>query len=379
MALKNSRIIILSALVALGGCSHASDTFFPEDQTQQQAAEPQAAEQQTVVVESDSSAPPQLGTGDFTPPGVTGGATTDTFVGEKVATYRDELTQLQEALRGRNDRLQEIRARSAENAQVYHENVAAINYKLQLGTTPGNPEMTARYQTAQEAMSRIPEDIAAMNQLATEVASDSAMAAYLLDSVRSAFTLKGAVDEDHRQLRILEDETSQTIVLIERLLNELNQDITRQQSYVASEQANLKAMGLAIEKGQAFGVNLAQRASIATAPGQGQQDARMAAPSGRPLVVIRFDKPNVNYEAPLYQAISKALERKPDATFDVLAVSPSGAETAGKGPVLAAEARKYADAVVRSLTEMGLPGNRLRQNTATSMQATTSEVHVFVR
>src|SRR3546814_6499297 len=38
--------------------------------------------------------------------------------------------------------------------------------------------------------------------------------------------------------------------------------------------------------------------------------------------VIRFDRPNVQYEQPLYSAVSRALERRPDAFFDVVAVSP---------------------------------------------------------
>ena len=37
----------------------------------------------------------------------------------------------------------------------------------------------------------------------------------------------GAVDEDHRQLKILENEINQSIVLIDRLLSELSTDIAR--------------------------------------------------------------------------------------------------------------------------------------------------------
>ena len=46
------------------------------------------------------------------------------------------------------------------------------------------------------------------------------------------------------------------------------------------------------------------------------------AAAGSPLVVIRFDRPNPSYEQALYTAVSRAIERRPDAVFDLVAVSP---------------------------------------------------------
>ena len=52
-------------------------------------------------------------------------------------------------------------------------------------------------------------------------------------------------------------------------------------------------------------------------------------PSGddRPLVVIRFDRRNVKYQV-LYDAVSRALERRPNARFELVAVSPRAGSTA---------------------------------------------------
>ena len=63
----------------------------------------------------------------------------------------------------------------------------------------------------------------------------------------------GAIEEDHRQLRVLEDDTNQTVVLIDRLSKELNADIARQQSYVASERANLSVLSSSVQAGQLYG------------------------------------------------------------------------------------------------------------------------------
>ena len=89
----------------------------------------------------------------------------------------------------------------------------------------------------------------------------------------------------------------------------------------------------------------------------------------RPLVVIRFDKPDVAYEPALYQALSRALERRPGAVFDLVAVSPTGAS--------AAAAKQRADAVLKSMTGMGLPSDRVAESASAS--AKSPEVHIYVK
>ncbi len=83
-----------------------------------------------------------------------------------------------------------------------------------------------------------------MNQLANDVAANAAMSNYLLESTRATFGISGAVDEDHAQLRVLEDEVNKTTILIDRLLSELTEDITRQTNYLAEERANLNTLAI---------------------------------------------------------------------------------------------------------------------------------------
>jgi hypothetical protein len=91
----------------------------------------------------------------------------------------------------------------------------------------------------------------------------------------------------------------------------------------------------------------------------------------RPLVVIRFDKPDVAYEPQLYQALSRALERRPDAVFDLVAVSPQGGNPSA--------ARRNADTVFQSMTNMGLPAERVAMAAMPSDAAKTPEVHIYVQ
>ncbi|WP_052711731.1 hypothetical protein [Elstera litoralis] len=102
-------------------------------------------------------------------------------------------------------------------------------------------------------------------------------------------------------------------------------------------------------------------------------------PDGRrPLVVIRFDRPNVVYEQALYNAVSQALERRPDVSFDLVAVSPTRGG-AGPAALAANQARRSAEQVMRSLTDMGLPPNRLALSSSNSPTVDANEVQLFVR
>lgn len=97
----------------------------------------------------------------------------------------------------------------------------------------------------------------------------------------------------------------------------------------------------------------------------------------RPLVVIRFDRPDVPYEPALYTALSRALERRPMAIFDLVAVSPSSgseAETA-KG---ADQAQRDAERVMRTLAKMGLPADRVTLSAMFSTGIRDNEVRIFV-
>ena len=82
-------------------------------------------------------------------------------------------------------------------------------------------------------------------------------------------------------------------------------------------------------------------------------------PGDRPLVIIRFDRPNVNYQQALYNAVSQALSRKPTATFDLMAISPSQG-TAAQVALNSAAAKRNAEDVLRTLTDMGVPGSRVQ-------------------
>jgi hypothetical protein len=99
---------------------------------------------------------------------------------------------------------------------------------------------------------------------------------------------------------------------------------------------------------------------------------------GQLLVLVRFNQDEVDYEQQLYQAISDALDRRPNANFTVVAVTPrndnSGAIGSDTGSAL-----RHADDVKNSLVQLGLQPSRISMSNISSEAAQTPEVHVYVR
>lgn len=394
------RRALLASVFVLGGCSFASDTLFG-DGTEDPAATPPPPPPAAVMAEPAEEEEgffsrlfPLFGDDEEDDGEATGGSMTTsvapmpgsivpaattpapaayrgtTVVGQRVSQFQGEYQALRGAVAGRNQQSDNMRGQAIANANAYNATVGAIRSRLQIGTTPGNPELLAQWQQAQSQLSASEGDLLALNQLSAQVSNDAGTAGYLLDNVRAAYTLSGAVDEDHRQLRIIEDELSQTNIGLDRLLQSLNRDISRQQQFVAGERSALVDLAGGINSGQLYlgATSRAAGMTMAAAP------ARNVSPTfadRKPLVVIRFDKANVQYEPALYQAMSRALERRPDSIFDVVAVSAPSASPAA--------ARRNADAVMRSMSTMGLPAERTALATMISPTATSPEVHVYVR
>jgi len=374
-------------VLALGGCS--GDSLWPslsgEPPTAQGSGERiPIRPSQGEISAQPLDAPPQLGRTNFQITSPQPGQPTGTFVGQKVDQLRTDLVRLQDSVRAQNTSLQQLREQTVRNALAYHSTVAGIESRLQIGTTPGNPLLVDAWSRAQRELEMVNADIGQMNSLANRVSADAALSTYMLESVRAAYGLSGAVEEDHRQLAVLEDDTNQTVVLVDRLLTELSDDIRRQSAYVGIERQDLNAMAVAIKHGELFGTSLANRTipqtgpSFAPAPTAAPRSFAAQGADRRPLVVIRFDKPNVQYEQPLYSAVSRALERRPDAFFDVVAVSPQSGN-AGRAALDTNAARRNAQGVLRSLTDMGLPTSRVALSATTASDAQTNEVRIFVR
>jgi hypothetical protein len=384
-----SRLFVAVALAAglgLAGCTDLDNALFGEE-TDNGGAPAASADQfppgnvpppgtpGTLPPAPSGSATGSAPVVAITPVTVEPGANTGTAVSATIAALRNQLITIEEHVASNAAHLTELRNQGADAARTYQDAKANITTRLQVGTTRGNPELVAQWNVAQSALDSLATNINNMNALGATVATDSSSAHFALDQIQSTYNVSGAVDEDHRQLRVLEDETNQTIVLIDRLLRSTAEDTQRQTAYAALERANLTTLAAAIKNGELYGSDLG---SPAVASAGGPMSASTLAFAGTPLVVIRFDRPGVDYQQILYAALSQALQSKPNAGFSVVAVSPTRG-TAAAVQLAQTSAKNHAQEVLRSMTDMGVPATRLAVASATDPSATSTEVRVFVR
>lgn len=372
------------------------------------------------------------------------GNPTGTFVGQRSNELLGDIVKVRSVVSTRDAELQDIRRNAAAAAVTYHSSVAAVEARLQAGTTPGNPILLRQWDEAQANLDQMNSSISRLNTLSTEVSADGSMVGYLLGNVKAAFELNGAIDEDHENLKIMQDVVAQQVFGIERMKTEISEDLLRLNSYLNGERSNLQTLAFAIDRGEYLGNNLANRpvvltpAPTATMSGQyvpvaAVQSATLAAPAmaanmpmafdpnmrtgvasggalatestlgglsdtygyvptpvtqgldavpeeenNRLLALIRFNKDKVDFERQLYDAVSNALDQMPGALFTVMAVSPSGGNSA-QVATGTAEAQRHADSVKRSLVNMGLPPNRIAMAASGSKETEVPEVRVMVR
>ena len=366
--IKLSKLSYLTMLVALTGCTYSQDAIFPSlfgsDVQEATASDSDAA-----------NAGIMLGTTDFRPVNISEVSDTGTFVGKKVLTFRNELSQLQSSIKNNNNKLQKVRKSVVSNALQYHKTTGMIEAKLQVGTTPGNPRMFEMLNSAQNNIQTMNTDLSVLNQLSASISADTANTDYLSEAIRSAYTISGAVDEDHAHLRLLENEANQTSVLMHSLLNEVNCDITRQQQYIDTANNNLTSLNDAIKVGS-FGINNPSISSRAPAGfvkrtplNNPSQPSAVSASSNRPLFAVNFANRNVNYHDGLKQAISNAVAKKGNASFDVVAVNPLKGQSA----------QEYASQIFQEIVGMGVNANRVNIASRTEVSATSPQVLVFVQ
>ncbi len=382
-----SLALFAAALVVgfgLAACSTIDNTLFGSDEETAEAPPPAAAPApaqpeglpgtlpsssaaQPVSAEEGAAAP--AGTA-VTPVTIDPGSDTGTIVSKTIASLRDELSAMQGRLVAASSQLSNLKDAATGFTGTYNAAKANITTHLQVGTTRGNPELVRQWNTSQNALDSLTGNINSVNAIGTQVADVSSRAHYILSTIQATYNVSGAVDEDHRQLGVLEDETNQTIVLIDRLLKQISDDIQRQTAYVANERANLTTLAAAIKNGQVYG------GALGMAPAAAPVSYGME--GGTPLVTIRFDRSNVDYQQVLYNALMQALQVRPGATFSVVGVSPTRGSAAAVQLAQTA-AQRDAQQVLRSMTDMGVPGGRLNISSSTDPAIMSSEVRVYVR
>ena len=95
-------------------------------------------------------------------------------------------------------------------------------------------------------------------------------------------------------------------------------------------------------------------------------------------MIIRFNRPNLRYQRQLYNVMTQALKRRPQAQFDLVAVA-MGRGSAAQVAMHQSRSRANVDRVFRSLIAMGLPADRMTLSATTSRAVASDEVKIYAR
>jgi hypothetical protein len=107
-------------------------------------------------------------------------------------------------------------------------------------------------------------------------------------------------------------------------------------------------------------------------------EAKPAKKGPAPYVVIRFDRPGIVFSDALYTAMNRALARYPAVQFDVVLAMPPLTARADPDEALR-RGEQHIEDVVLSMTDMGLPAERLRIAASTDIDVKTDEIRIYVR
>ena len=325
-------------------------------------------------------------------------ANTGTVVGRKVAEFRNELNQIRSQLNKDSETLVKLRADVTANITKYNEIMAAMETKLQLGTTPANPKMVALYNNAQNVLQENETSVEGLNALSADTAALGTQLAALISSVRETYAVPGALDEDHANLRVLENGAEQTAVAVKNMMAEVMIDSAQQKSATQNARTRLLGMNGAIAHGS-FGLDnaviLVQPQAIQPQPRpqtvkqplpkinapvkasvKSKAPLKAAAPvktvKNAPLFKVEFNAENINYKKDLESAINKALAANAQAKFKVEAVNPL--KTAAT-----ADSKKYAAEVFAEMINLGIAPEDITIISRAGSDVKTPFVNVYTK
>ena len=300
----------------------------------------------------------------------------------RAAALANETSALSGLIDSQRAEFQGLSGGAAEATALYDAALGAIRARLQAGAAPDDPILLGQWRSAESALQAVAAAYSArLHELRSRIATNSGLTAYLAESARAARAVHAALGVDESEIAGVESALARAVGENDRLLADVGAAFERH----AAGDGPMRPAALPPASGDPAAVAAAVPVAPAAVPvAPPPVPAAPAAVSVAPaadnaaLITIRFDRADVAYENALYDALSAALARRPDARFELVAVAPA-ADSAQASADNAEAAGANAERVVRSMMAMNLPPDRLDLSFTTSSGVSVSEVRVFVR
>ena len=313
-------------------------------------------------------------------------------ISDRVSGFEGEIAQLNEAVVQDRQALDQSRQEREQLSSSFYQQVSAIEARLQAGTTPGNPELTASWTEAQSALSQLDDSVSKLSDLSAKISADVSAADNLATRTRAAFSLPGALEADHATLADIHTQATIDSQLLAPVASEVAYDVTSQTDALTNQHHSLLTLSSEIEAGQLLGPGAAAEApppasasdSVAAAerpPAVEPKPTQARAPArhiSKNPIVIGADQSPAQYEPKLYQSISALIKQSPNLSISLVGVLPAGGPPTSQA--LAAEAvRRKSDAVARALVSYGIPRDHIYVSASKSGDEAGGEVWIYPR
>ncbi len=275
------------------------------------------------------------------------------------------------------NRVTALTASSERKGEEYFGTVSAIEQRLQIGSPPSNPVLIQQWNEAQAALDQMAWDVNGLDRVSLNLGEHDAAIANLELQLRTYEQSNKATQIDRRNIQqLLADAASarQSHIWVQDTILESMRQSAR---LLQDERPRLAQIQIQIIGGSASlagDVMTPPRPSL-RAPELNVGDDNMALP---PLVIIRFDRPNVVYGDQLRSAINQARAIDPEMQFRVVAVSPN-IRTFDTRLRAQAQASQFAQSVMRSMSRLGVAEQDMTLAFDENETARSSEVHIHIQ
>ena len=184
---------------------------------------------------------------------------------------------------------------------------------------------------------------------------DKSIANYILDSVNTTYKFPKINTEDYRKLKIIEAELETNKKEIEDLVTKIN--LKKDSNKTINTTNNIQLEKISTDK-DSKDFNNFQTKKIINLQNK------------RPLITIKFNKENINYEEPLYKTLTEILEKNNFAMFQIEGITKQNTNNIS--------ITNRINQILKSLKNMGVPTSRISV-IMKSDNTNTDEIKIYTK
>ncbi|MHA1539660.1 MAG: hypothetical protein ACTSXQ_04210 [Alphaproteobacteria bacterium] len=296
------------------------------------------------------------------------------FAYKYIEELRKSFYNLKHKSNQRKKQFEKAQHKARKNISDYFDKTAKIKSRLQSGTVSKDYKLRNIWKKAKGNLDDVNLATMEMATMAKTMTPSLTLTSFLLDRIRELYTSSTATEDDKHTLVRLEQDAIKTLEALNHTISEVNNFVVSRDATLNAEQGHLARLNIAIENGWFNHPSIIDRVPAGMNGGQNKTYN-----DKRPLIVIRFENgKKTSYAKALDKAINTALKNAPDLKLDLITVTENrGSEEGIKHKEDAG--KKNAEDIIRTLSQIGIPLNRLTLSATKSTYVHGNEVQIYTK